>query len=138
MSRKNGAATAAARPIADAHSIWEIVNHLHAWTIAIGKRSRLEAVELEGEADWPLVKDNSDDAWQRTLQEWTAAHAELEREVATLSDEQLAAQVPNRPHNVWFTLHGAVQHELYHAGQIAILKKTAACGDAKKRSLTHW
>jgi hypothetical protein len=42
-----------------------------------------------------------------------------------LNDEQLAAKIPNRDHNLWFTLHGAVQHELYHAGQIALLKKAA-------------
>lgn len=90
------AATAAARRIKGAHSIWEIVNHLRAWTGAIRKRVRLEVVELEGAADWPPVADTTPAAWQRTLQEWTKAHNALEQEVARLADERLAAKVPNR------------------------------------------
>ncbi len=88
------AATAAARPIKGAHSIWEIVNHLHAWTGAIRKRVRLELVELEGAADWPPVTEATPAAWQRTLQEWTKAHTALEQEVARLADAQLAAKIP--------------------------------------------
>jgi uncharacterized damage-inducible protein DinB len=119
------AGTAAAHPIKGAHSIWEIVNHLHAWTGAIRKRVRLEVVELEGESDWPPVTDTTAEAWQRTLQEWTKEHNALEQEVARLANERLAAKIPNRTHSLWFTLHGAVQHDLYHAGQIAMLKKAA-------------
>jgi len=119
------APTAAAHPIKNAHSIWEIVNHVHAWTGAIRRRIRLEVVELENEADWPPVADKSFAAWKRTIESLTKEHDTLEREVAVLTDEQLAANIPNRNHNVWATLHGAVQHDLYHAGQIVILKKAA-------------
>jgi uncharacterized damage-inducible protein DinB len=120
------ASTAAGRPIKNAHSIWEIVNHIHAWSSAVRQRVRLESVELEGEADWPPVSDCSAAAWKRTIESLTREHDELEREVAALSDEQLAAKIPNRNHNLWATLHGAVQHDLYHAGQIMMLKRAAS------------
>jgi len=119
------AATAAAHPIKGAHSVWEIVNHLHAWTGVFRKRARLEIVELEGAADWPPVSDTSPAAWKRTIDSLIKEHDVLVHEVAALTDDRLAAKIPNRDHNLWFTLHGAVQHELYHEGQIMMLKKAA-------------
>jgi hypothetical protein len=42
-----------------------------------------------------------------------------------LSDKRLRDQVPGKPYNFYHMFHGIAQHELYHAGQIAILKKAA-------------
>ena len=49
-------------------------------------------------------------------------HAQLIDEVLTLSDARLQQSISN-DWDVYSTLHGAVQHGLYHAGQIALLKK---------------
>jgi len=73
----------------------------------------------------PLPSSRKKPNWKRTVESLIKEHDVLEREVAVLTDECLAAKIPNRDHNLWFTLHGAVQHLLYHAGQIAMLKKAA-------------
>lgn len=117
------AAQAAAHPVAGAHSIWEIVHHITAWKGAVVRRLQGEAVELKGEQDWPPVKDASQASWQKSLAALEQAHQLLEKMVAALNDERLAGPVPNRDHNVYFMLHGVIQHDLYHAGQIAVLKK---------------
>ena len=115
---------AAAKPITHAHSIWEIVLHISAWQEAVLKRLNGQAVNLNREQDWPAVIDNSESAWKQTVQALKDGHWRLADRISTLSDADLPNKVPGRDHTVYKTLHGVIQHNLYHAGQIAILKKS--------------
>jgi hypothetical protein len=45
--------------------------------------------------------------------------------VRAFPESRLSDNAPNRDHSFYVLLHGMVQHDLYHAGQIAILKKAA-------------
>jgi hypothetical protein len=47
----------------------------------------------------------------------------LVKTVAALPESRLRERVPGKRYDFYFMLHGVAQHELYHAGQIAILKK---------------
>jgi uncharacterized damage-inducible protein DinB len=119
------AKTAAAKPVPNAHSIWEVVNHLSAWEEALRRRLAGEAVELEGERDWPPVADSGPSAWKHTVATLQRRHAELIEAVENAPEHRLLDTVPNRDHDFYHMLHGCVQHELYHAGQIALLKKAS-------------
>ena|SRR5438270_8557616 len=117
------AQTAAAKPLANAHSIWEIVNHVSAWEDAIRHRLAGEVKQLEGPADWPPVADTSEAAWKITLDTFKRNHSDLVKAISTMPEHRLLAIVPGKKYDFYHLLHGAVQHELYHAGQIALLKK---------------
>jgi uncharacterized damage-inducible protein DinB len=117
------AKVAAAKPVPNAHSIWEIVNHLSAWEEALQQRLEGRTVELEGEADWPPVVESTAAAWKQALTNLRKRHAALVNAVESATPHRLLDTVPNRDHDFYHMLHGCVQHELYHAGQIAILKK---------------
>jgi uncharacterized damage-inducible protein DinB len=117
------ARTAASRPIAGAHSIWELLNHITAWTRAILRRMDGQAIELEGESDWPPVTNPSDASWQAAIASFRAAQDELLARLPAVTQQQLSAIVPGRKYNYQFMLDGLVQHHLYHAGQMALLKK---------------
>ena len=119
------ARTAAAKPVPGAHSIWELVLHIAAWDGAIRRRMEGQALQLSDEQDFPLVKDTSDSAWRNTVQTLKQRHAELMQGVLAMPDHRLTSQVPGKDYDFYHMLHGAVQHELYHAGQIALLKKVA-------------
>lgn len=119
------ARTAARKPLAGAHSIWELVLHIAAWDGAIGRRMEGQALQLSDEQDFPPVKDTSDSAWRNTVQTLKQRHAELIQGVLAMPDHRLTSQVPGKDYDFYHMLHGAVQHELYHAGQIALLKKVA-------------
>ncbi len=122
-----GAQAALARPIAGAHSIWEIVLHIGVWESVVRRRLSGEVVvDVPPEQDWPPVGETSDAAWGEALRRLRNGHDELQRVVARLNDRQLNEPVPGMGYNAYFMLHGAVQHALYHAGQIAILKKAAS------------
>jgi uncharacterized damage-inducible protein DinB len=120
-----GARAAASKPIAGAHSIWEIVLHIAAWDGAIRRRMEGQALQLSPEQDFPAVHDSSEAAWHSALQDLKQRHAELIAGLLAMPDYRLAAQVPGKDYDFYHMLHGAVQHELYHAGQIALLKKVA-------------
>ena len=115
---------AAAKPIAHAHSIWEIVLHIAAWQDAVLRRLNGEAVDLDGDQDWPPVNDNSEGAWDEAIERLKTGHKKLAQKIAALTDADLLNKVPGRDHTVYMTVHGLIQHNLYHAGQIAILKKS--------------
>ncbi len=121
-------AMAAAHPIKNAHSIWELVLHIAAWDGAVLKRTGGMAVQLRDEQNFPPVKNRSETAWRQAIEDAKRTHDELVRAVAAFPYERLAEQVPGKTesyYDFFYMFSGIVQHELYHAGQIALLKKAA-------------
>jgi uncharacterized damage-inducible protein DinB len=115
---------AAAHPIHDAHSIWELVNHIAAWKTIVQHRAAGEAVkDVTAEQDWPPPFEVTEVAWTRALEDLKESHGRLRGVVEGLSDDQLKQKAPGEEYSVYFMVHGLIQHDLYHAGQIAILKK---------------
>lgn len=117
---------AAAHPIKNAHSIWELVLHIAAWDGAVVMRTGGEAVELRDEQNFPPVKDTTDEAWRKAIEHARHTHDQLAHAVAAFPDVRLPEQVPGKTenyYNFFYMFSGIVQHELYHAGQIALLKK---------------
>lgn len=121
-----GAATAAAKPLADAHSIWELVSHIAAWDRAALVRLSGEKCQPTGVANFPPVANPTRAAWRKAVAEMTRTHRALVQTVAALPDARLRDRVPGKRYDFYHMLHGVAQHELYHAGQIAILKKAKA------------
>jgi uncharacterized damage-inducible protein DinB len=123
------AETAAARPMADTHSIWEIVLHIAVWDGAALVRMNGKVTQPTGDKDWPPVKDVSPAAWKGALQHLKKTHSELVNAVERLPESRLTDKVPGKEpdfYTFYYMLHGIAQHELYHAGQIALLKKAVS------------
>ncbi|HEY0703482.1 MAG TPA: DinB family protein [Candidatus Acidoferrales bacterium] len=117
------AAQAAAYPIPGAHSIWELANHIAAWNLILASRASGTAVQVTTQQDWPPVTDTSAASWTKALENLRAARARLRGNVEKMNEAQLDNIAPGKDHTLYVMLHGGVQHDLYHAGQIAILKK---------------
>jgi uncharacterized damage-inducible protein DinB len=119
---------AAKRPLPDSHTIWELVLHITVWMSIVTRR--LEGAEiptLPPAEDWPAAPEASEAGWRLALDGLTQAQRVLESAVQKLTDDRLRDTVlGDVPYSVYTMLHGVVQHNLYHAGQIALLKK-AAC-----------
>jgi uncharacterized damage-inducible protein DinB len=120
------AEVAALRPQPDAHSIWEIVLHTTVWQRTV--RQRLEGrpiASLPDEEDWPRVTDASPSAWAEAVRDLRAEYELLRTEALQWSDSDLGETTEGQRYTVYEMLQGVIQHNLYHAGQIAILKKAA-------------
>jgi uncharacterized damage-inducible protein DinB len=117
------ATKAAAHPVPNAHSIWELTLHIAAWENAAVRRLKGDRAELTDDEDWPAVNDTSEDAWQAAKHKLLQVHRELLHRVAQVDERNLNQPILEGMTSIYGTLHGVVQHDLYHAGQIAVLKK---------------
>jgi uncharacterized damage-inducible protein DinB len=124
------AVRASSRPLAQAHSIWEIVAHLSGWKRVVHRRLEGQLVRLPKEGDWPQVADTSEQSWQETLERLKRRHDALLIAVRGLDDARLedvlvteSSRETGGGVSCYVTLHGIAQHDLYHGGQISLLKK---------------
>jgi len=114
----------ALRRLPNTHSIIELVAHMTAWrTYAIRK--------LAGDADYRVRKDQnfpSVSDWPAAREALEESHRQLMRILEELSDDDLWRLVPGVEHPLTFytLLHGIIHHDLYHTGQIALIKKATS------------
>jgi uncharacterized damage-inducible protein DinB len=121
---------AARRPPRGAHSIWELVLHVTGWRNEVARRATGQPAREPADGDYPDVGDPTPARWQAALDALDASHANLVKVVQGMSDERMLEST-NDPRDrplgtgvsYYELLHGIVQHDAYHAGQIAILKK---------------
>ncbi len=98
--------------------------HITAWKIIVRHELTGEKVDVTPEIDWPPVWETSEVAWKRAVENLDESHKRLREAASGLREDQLEEKPAARTGNSRYVmLHGVVQHDLYHAGQIAILKK---------------
>ena len=119
------AAKAAARPLAGAHTIWELVLHIAAWDKAVADRLGDGRGEVSAEDNFPVVNDSSEASWQATIGTLKRNHLDLLDAIGRVADSSLDEPIGEGMSSVYVHLHGEIQHDLYHAGQIALLKKAS-------------
>jgi uncharacterized damage-inducible protein DinB len=124
------AAEASQRIAPGTHTIWEIVLHMTAWTEAVAARARGAGAKAPERGDWPPAPAPSDAAWNATLAELAKAREELLQVIAETHEEDIQVHVRN--HSPPFadtgisragTIAGLVEHDAYHLGQVALLKR---------------
>jgi uncharacterized damage-inducible protein DinB len=122
------AETAAVRSIPRGHNIWELVLHMTVWTREVTSRVRGAAPKSPPE-DWPVPKSGGGDAaWRSALNDLAAAQKDIERVVDELKPEDLLRWIsdqrdPSLSLTVGSLIRGLLQHDTYHQGQIALLKR---------------
>jgi len=122
---------AVAHPLAGGHSIWELALHITAWTRAGSRRLQGDRAQLTDVENFPPVTDSSERAWEETRESIKLAYEELCGAILLLDDSKLDQPIIEGMSSIYVTLHGVIQHSLYHAGQIAILKKAFSEGQTK-------
>ena len=118
---------ALSHPISSAHSIWELVHHVDAWSkFAFGAVLGIPIPgwpDMPQEQDFPPVIDKDSQAWQQAVQSLFANHTKLVEAIKEFGDSRLEATVPGRPYKFYRLFQSTTQHAVYHNGQIALLKK---------------
>jgi len=124
------AAAARARPIPAGHTIWETALHIIAWRHEVEQRLDGKVPTLPEQGDWPPVP-NDDAEWARVFGHLDASHRSLVAAVRRLTDADLERPVGEEGREaglgtgvtIAVMLHGIIAHDVYHAGQISLLKK---------------
>ncbi len=123
------ASAAAAHPVAGAHSIAELVRHTVTWAevarARLGGRGDAEPTDAE---NWPPGGPGGEEAWKGEQAALEASYRALAAEVRVLTSAQLAATIQGRPYSAEDMIRGVVEHGLYHAGQIALLRRALGIG----------
>ncbi len=119
---------AAARPIEGRHAIWEIVNHCTYWMESVDKALHGEVMASIPETeDWVGMGETAED-WTRDLTRMDQVYGKLQGTIAGF-DGDLDAMVGAQFGENFFQfsnrkmLHGIADHNIYHAGQVSILKR---------------
>ena len=119
---------AAARPIEGRHTIWEIVNHCTYWMGSVDKALHGEVMESVPETeDWVGMGETAED-WARDLERMDNTYEKLQETIAGFEGD-LDARVGAQFGENFFQfsnrkmLHGVADHNIYHAGQVSILKR---------------
>jgi uncharacterized damage-inducible protein DinB len=124
---------AAWRPPGGVHSVWELTLHITVWARETARRLRGGPSGEPAEGDWPAVTATDAASWKAAIADTRRAHGELAQALADLDDRDLDRQVggnqvdgQGKPVTFHRTVVGVLQHDAYHAGQIALVKKLRA------------
>lgn len=109
--------------IPGAHSVAELVQHMAFWKEVVRRRTEGDAVADANQRDWRHV-DPATATWDVLRARLHQAHHDLVLRVEGLTDARLEESVPGQAISLYVMLHGVVQHDVYHAGQVAMLLKT--------------
>lgn len=118
---ENVSATDAQKKLPDSHSIIELVAHITAWRVFVVKK-------LQGNTEYKVTDEMNFPAptdWVKVVEELDASQERLMEALKAFDSSKLFESVPHGSYNYNFytLLHGIIHHDLYHAGQIALLKK---------------
>ncbi|MCD0465537.1 DinB family protein [Flavobacterium sp. ENC] len=121
---KNVSAEQAYRKInPNLNTIWEIVNHLIQWRRNILRRVQGETVTTPDHNYFVPVLDSSEAAWEQSLQSLAKSQELWSAFFEDFNDSDLEKIYPSNNHTYYEHIHGIIQHDVYHLGQIVILKK---------------
>lgn len=109
-------------PVSGAHGIAELVRHLTWWKVVVRRRLHGDPVREANAADWPSDTPAAA-SWRALRAALRAAHEALLADVRALPESALDRIVPGQSIPIRAMLHGAADHDIYHAGQVAILRR---------------
>ena len=113
------------KPNDGSHSLIEILWHMVTWaefTLSRIDGSSSTSLASSEEMDWRKI-DPSTHTWKAGMKELRSIHEKI---IAILKnkDDAFLSNIPDeRKYNMRFLLNGLIQHNIYHTGQIAYLKK---------------
>ena len=109
------------------NTIWEIVNHLTSWRKNILERLRGNFIPSPAHNFILPVEEPSEESWQNALEELKATQEEWIQALEAFREEDLE-KTGNDKNNTpfYYYVHGILQHDAYHLGQIVLLKKLLA------------
>lgn len=118
-------------PLPGGHSVWELVLHMTGWAREVQARLEGRSAGEPTEGDWPDVPAPPNAAaWARDRRALFAAHDSLATAIRAVRPAVLETPVVDHRNRAagtglskYLTLHGLVHHSVYHAGQIAQLRR---------------
>ena len=114
---------AAAHPLDKCNSIWQLVNHLISWRLNVLRRVQGEVITTPGNNYIREIADTTDATWEETLKKLEYSQEKWLAFLKSFKSADFSKVYPNNQMNYYEHIHGIIQHDAYHLGQIVILAK---------------
>jgi uncharacterized damage-inducible protein DinB len=105
------------------NSIWEIVNHLISWRLNVLQRVQGKVINTPHNNYFEPIADSSPSAWERTLKELQDSQIQWLKFLKQITPDSFSKVYPNNKMTYYEHIHGIIQHDAYHLGQIILLAK---------------
>ena len=129
VERGVDAGRASWKPSPNRHSIWELTVHAAYWKYAVRQRlggGKRGSFAYPGSNWFPRPASQDERAWKADVKLLVDEHRRLRAVVSGLHVRDLARRVAGRRQTFAYTIRGIAAHDLYHAGQIQLLKRLQA------------
>lgn len=106
------------------HSVWEILQHVAVWERVV--RQRLlgrDPGPVPDSEDWPDVEWKGSESWEPALERLREETDRLSDTILQMPEARLLEEAPGQHVTNYQMIHGIIHHNIYHAGQIALLRK---------------
>jgi uncharacterized damage-inducible protein DinB len=117
---------ASQRPSPNRHNIWEIVVHCAYWKYIVRRRilgEKKGSFPLKGSNWFRRPSDLSEEEWRRDIELLESSHASMREAVTYLTSRDLSFIPRGSKVDNLAIIMGTASHDLYHAGQIQLLKR---------------
>jgi len=114
------------RPGAKRHCIWDLVLHTAYWKCMVRRRLLRDPATTfpRPGSNWPTLPDRPNDAaWKRDRDLLDEQHRLLHNAIVKLKPADLGRRGWHSKWRVTAEIYGIASHDLYHAGQIQLLKQ---------------
>jgi len=114
------------RPARGRHNIWELVIHAAYWKYAVQRRlvgGKRGSFPLKGSNWFKNIGKYGERAWKEDLALLDRAHRDLRKAIELLPPSRLRSSQPRSKVKNITLIYGIASHDLYHAGQIQLLKR---------------
>lgn len=116
--------TTAAQRLPGSHNIIELVRHMVIWRqFAIARLEGDDDYDVIADENWTHISELQAFAWLEAVENLEKSQECLIALLDQMSDDRLCETVAGRPYSYYVLLHGIIQHDLYHLGQIVLLNK---------------
>lgn len=117
------ASQAAARPLENCNTIWEIVNHMIRWRENVLERLHDKVLITPDNNYIQKVMDTSAENWSATLKALEQSQRDWKSYLENVREDDFEKVYEPNNMNYYKHAHGILQHDAYHLGQIILLVK---------------
>lgn len=110
------------KPSEHIHRICELVQHIIAWRVfAISRLEGDAFYEVSQSENWKIFKNPDEATWEEIIADLAESQKNIISALEKISDERLYDEVEGKAYDYYTLIHGVIQHDLYHLGEIALL-----------------
>ena len=122
------------KPPGSIHNIAGILLHMLAWTEEVMDRMNGLAAQIPSSGDWPDPGEPDEQKWQNYVNDLKLVNVNLLGVIQNFPEEQWHTPINDmRDTETVLTyqemITGFIQHQVYHAGQIALLTRILRFGE---------